>query len=53
MEFYSNFLNQVVSTIIGTVGNWILLFILSLLIGGVLYNVWSLVKALEVSLPGT
>ena len=27
-------------------GNWVLLFILSLLVSGVLYNVWSLIKSL-------
>ncbi|HEY52881.1 MAG TPA: hypothetical protein G4N94_05435 [Caldilineae bacterium] len=27
-------------------GNWILLLILSLLIGGVLYNVWNLIEML-------
>ncbi len=26
--------------------NWILLFILSLLVSGVLYNVWNLIKSL-------
>ncbi len=29
-------------------GNWILLLILSLLIGGVLYNVWGLIEMLAV-----